>query len=128
MEMLGIEPDTARYFHNALHDAYYTALVFARLPQPEDVLKYPQKPRPLIHTDKRERAGGETFGHGERGVRERFRPRAALPRVREEDEVRGRRIRPGRRRTSISALQSARQHGNMLIRVRLRLESDGRSG
>lgn len=94
MEMLGIEPDAARYFHNALHDAYYTALVFARLPQPEDVLKYPQKPRPLIHTDKRERAGGETFGHGERGVRERFRPRAALPRVREEDEVRGRRIRP----------------------------------
>lgn len=125
MEMLGIEPDAARYFHNALHDAYYTALVFARLPQPEDVLKYPQKPRPLIHTDKRERAGGETFGHGERGVRERFRPRAALPRVREEDEVRGRRIRPGRRRISISASQSARQHGNMLIRVRLRLESDG---
>ena len=41
MEMLGIEPDAARYFHNALHDAYYTALVFARLPQPEDVLKYP---------------------------------------------------------------------------------------
>ena len=32
MEMLGIEPDAARYFHNALHDAYYTALVFARLP------------------------------------------------------------------------------------------------
>ncbi|MDO4484367.1 MAG: 3'-5' exonuclease, partial [Clostridia bacterium] len=49
MEMLGIEPDENLAFHNALHDAYYTALVFAKLPNPAEVLKYPQQPRQLIH-------------------------------------------------------------------------------
>ena len=31
MEELSIAPDESRSFHNALHDAYYTALVFAKL-------------------------------------------------------------------------------------------------
>ena len=61
MEMLNIQPDEARYFHNALHDAYYTALVFATLPNPADVLKYPQQPKLLIHSDKRNRHEGERF-------------------------------------------------------------------
>ena len=61
MEMLEIQPDESRYFHNALHDAYYTALVFAKLPRPEDVLKYPQQPKLLIHSDKRQRQDGQHF-------------------------------------------------------------------
>ena len=61
MEMLEIQPDESRYFHNALHDAYYTALVFAKLPNPQDVLKYPQQPKLLIHSDKRKRQEGERF-------------------------------------------------------------------
>lgn len=63
MEMLEIQPDESRYFHNALHDAYYTALVFARLPDPAAVLKYPQQPKQLIHTEHRSRRKmkGETF-------------------------------------------------------------------
>ena len=60
MEMMEIEPDSARYFHNALHDAYYTALVFAKLPDPTAVLKYPQQPRPLTHQQP-ERSKGEYF-------------------------------------------------------------------
>ena len=124
MEMLGIEPDTARYFHNALHDAYYTALVFARLPQPEDVLKYPQKPRPLIHTDKRERAGGETFGTVNEAFASDF---ARVPRC----PVCGKKMKleDGAyvRQAADKYIRIAKcpQHGNMLIRVRLRLESDG---
>ena len=49
MEMLEIEPDEERAFHNALNDAYYTALVFARIPQPENVVRYVQHPKQLIH-------------------------------------------------------------------------------
>lgn len=52
MEMLDIQPDESRAFHNALHDAYYTALVFAKLPDPAAVLRYPQQPKQLIHQDR----------------------------------------------------------------------------
>ena len=63
MEELSIAPDESRSFHNALHDAYYTALVFAKLPHPERVLQYPQKPKQLIHANRtrREKLPGETF-------------------------------------------------------------------
>lgn len=62
MEMLGIEPDEERFFHNALNDAYYTALVFAKMPDPAAVLRYPQQPRQLIHAGHRSRqTKGETF-------------------------------------------------------------------
>ena len=63
MEMLEIEPDEDRFFHNALNDAYYTALVFAKMPDPAAVLKYPQQPKQLIHADhhSRRKLKGETF-------------------------------------------------------------------
>jgi len=63
MEMLEIEPDENRFFHDALNDAYYTALVFARLPDPTAVLKYPQQPKQLIHQDRvrRARIKGESY-------------------------------------------------------------------
>ena len=62
MEMLDIEPDEERFFHNALNDAYYTALVFAKMPDPAAVLRYPQQPRQLIHAGHRSRqTKGETF-------------------------------------------------------------------
>lgn len=64
MEMLDIQPDTSRFFHNALHDAYYTALVFAKLPEPVKVLQYPQTPKQLIHQSKHDRMKikGEVYG------------------------------------------------------------------
>ena len=34
-------------FHNAVDDAYYTALVFQQMPEAEAVLKFPEKPRVL---------------------------------------------------------------------------------
>lgn len=63
MEMLEIQPDEERFFHNALNDAYYTALVFARMPDPAAVLKYPQQPKQLIHAGhaSRKRIKGELF-------------------------------------------------------------------
>ena len=49
MEMLQIDPDENKSFHNAVNDAYYTALVFRTLPEPEKVLEYPNQPKQLIH-------------------------------------------------------------------------------
>ena len=124
MEMLEIQPDEARYFHNALHDAYYTALVFARLPHPEDVLKYPQQPRPLIHSDKRERRKGQSFA----SIREAFEsefarePRcpvcAKKAKLEEEGYVR-------QTADKYIGLSTCPHHGPLLIRVRLRLQRDG---
>ncbi len=61
MEMLGIEPEENREFHNALNDAYYTALVFRMMPEPEKALEYPQTPKQLIHPDH----AGSRHGKGE---------------------------------------------------------------
>ena len=89
-----------------------------------DVLKYPQKPRPLIHTDKRERAGGETFGTVNEAFASDF---ARVPRcpvcgkkMKLED---GAYVRQAA--DKYISIAKCPQHGNMLIRVRLRLESDG---
>ena len=53
MEYLQINPDEENMpFHNAVNDAYYTALVFAKMPEPEKVLSYPLAPRKLQHLDR----------------------------------------------------------------------------
>ena len=56
MELMQIDPDEENMpFHNAVNDAYYTALVFARLPHPEKVLNYPQTPRKLEHLERKKK-------------------------------------------------------------------------
>ena len=55
MEQLDIQEDARRSFHNALHDAYYTALVLQKLPHPPEVLKHEQQPRKLSHSQRRTR-------------------------------------------------------------------------
>ena len=53
MEMLEIDPDEDNMpFHNAVNDAYYTALVFAKMPDPSKVLEYPLTARKLQHLDR----------------------------------------------------------------------------
>ena len=53
MEMLEINPDEENMpFHNAVNDAYYTALVFSKMPDPAKVLEYPLAPRKLQHLDR----------------------------------------------------------------------------
>lgn len=53
MDHYQIEPSDEMPFHNALNDAYYTALVFAKFPEPEKVLEYPLAPRKLKHVERR---------------------------------------------------------------------------
>lgn len=53
MEHFDIQPDEENMpFHNAVNDAYYTALVFAKLPEPHQVLEFPLTPRKLQHLER----------------------------------------------------------------------------
>ena len=56
MEQMEISPDEETMpFHNAVNDAYYTALVFLKLPSPEKVLNYPLTPKKLEHMERKKR-------------------------------------------------------------------------
>ncbi len=124
MEMLEIEPDADRYFHNALHDAYYTALVFTRLPEPSDVLKYPQQPRQLIHGHKKEKLKGETFD----SLLEALESEAALmPRC----PVCGKKTKVEEGYVKQCAdkyigLSKCPHHGSLMIRLRFKPTDDGK--
>ncbi len=124
MEMLDIQPDESRYFHNALHDAYYTALVFAKLPDPTEVLKYPQQPRQLIHSDKKERHTGERFDTVAEAFASEFARVLRCP-------VCGKKVKLDEggyvRQTADKylGLANCAHHGLLLIRVRLRPQRGG---
>ena len=55
MERFEIPPEEDHPFHNALNDAYYTALVFKKCPKPEDVLRFSQTARKLTHEERTRR-------------------------------------------------------------------------
>lgn len=55
MEALAVEPDESRSFHNAMDDAFYTAQVWQRLPEPKKVLEYEEQARKLCHNERRSR-------------------------------------------------------------------------
>lgn len=52
MVILGIEHDSEKAFHNALNDAYYTALVYQRLPNQNEINTYPVLPKLLARKKK----------------------------------------------------------------------------
>ena len=55
MDYYQIEPSEEKAFHNAVNDAYYTALVFSHFDETEEIVHYPLKARKLLHTDKRKK-------------------------------------------------------------------------
>ena len=124
MEMVGVAVDEELYFHNALHDAYYTALVFAKLPDPAAVLKYPQKARPLIHTDKKERRKGNTYPNVAEAFASEFAREPHCPvcgkkcRMEEEGYVR-------QTADKFINLGKCPHHGPLLVKVKLRRTPDG---
>ena len=54
MADMEIQPEEEKAFHNAVHDAYYTALVFQKLPDGEAVLMYKETPKKLVHVNRRD--------------------------------------------------------------------------
>ena len=127
MEALGVEVEENREFHNAMHDAYYTAEVFKKLPAPMDVFKYEEQPRKLTHNDRRSR----------------FRITDTVPSVKAamESEKLVSPVcptcgKPTKRQTELVpqapgkyvALSRCTQHGVMFVKVRFSQLPDGQKG
>ena len=126
MEMTGIRAEESMAFHNALYDAWYTALVFKTLPDPSAVLNYPQKPRPLIHSRKgaREKTEGEAFD----SVRDALQSETAIhpvcPRCGRVLTLDGEYIKQSA--DKYIAVAKCKNHGRILIRLRFRIDDDGK--
>ena len=126
MEMTGIRAEESMSFHNALYDAWYTALVFKTLPDPSAVLNYPQKPRQLIHSRKgaREKTEGEAFD----SVRDALQSETAIhpvcPRCGRVLTLDGEYIKQSA--DKYIAVAKCKNHGRILIRLRFRIDDDGK--
>ena len=126
MEMTGIVPDESMAFHNALYDSWYTALVFKTLPDPDAVLNYPQKPKPLLHSRRaaREKTSGEVFD----SVRDALGSETAIhplcPRCRRVLDLDGEYLKQSA--DKYIAVAKCRNHGRILIRLRFRIDEDGK--
>ena len=127
MDMLEIEPDENRFFHNALHDAYYTALVFAKLPDPTEVLKYPQQPKQLIRQGRveRTRLKGECYDSVKQAVNSEnaLAPRCPVcgkkTKLEEEGYVR-------QTADKYIGLCTCPHHGPLMVRLRFQTSAGGK--
>jgi len=117
MEMVAVEEEADRSFHNALHDAYYTALVFATLPEPAAVLKYPQEPRQLIHT-KKEKVKGETFASIMEGLESELARQPRCPVCGKKTKVQDGYVKQCA--DKYIGISKCPHHGNLLIRLRFK--------
>ena len=126
MELVNITPDDTMSFHNALNDAWYTALVFKTLPDPSAVLNYPQEPRQLIHSRHitREKTEGEAFA----SVRDALASETAIhpvcPRCGRVLALDGEYIKQSA--DKYIAVAKCKNHGRILIRLRFRIDDDGK--
>ena len=126
MELTGIRPEESMAFHNALYDAWYTALVFKTLPDPDAVLNYTQKPRQLIHARKgaREKTSGEAFD----SIRDALQSETAIhpvcPRCGRVLALDGEYIKQSA--DKYIAVAKCKNHGRILIRLRFRIDEDGK--
>ena len=122
MEMTGIRAEESMSFHNALYDAWYTALVFKTLPDPSAVLNYLQK----IHSRKgaREKTEGEAFD----SVRDALQSETAIhpvcPRCGRVLQLDGEYIKQSA--DKYIAVAKCKNHGRILIRLRFRIDDDGK--
>ncbi|MBQ2461845.1 MAG: exonuclease domain-containing protein [Clostridia bacterium] len=124
MELMNIAPDDDRYFHNAQYDAYYTALVFTHLKNPQDVLSYPQKPKPLFHQEAAVKPRkGDLFESIEKGLESIQATSPYCTVCGKPCTLDGRYIPQSRDR--LIGLAKCQKHGTMLVRVTFRTAPDG---
>ncbi len=126
MEMLDIQPDENRAFHNAVHDAYYTALVFATLPEPRAVLNYPQQPRQLIHAGhaSRQKPLGQEFDTIEEALQSELAQKPRCPVCSKLATLDGDYV--PQCADKYITLAKCRAHGNLLCRLRFRVNDEGK--
>lgn len=126
MELAGIEEEEDRTFHNALHDAWYTAKVFASLPEPESILKYIQKPKALNRTrhHSREKTQGEVFDSIEEALESETALKPVCPRCKKPFEPDGPYVSQSEGRyVNVGRCKS---HGAQLIRLRIREDDESK--
>lgn len=125
MDFLQIEPQEDRNFHNALHDAYYTALVFSRLPDPHAVLRYPQQPRKLLHVDRsrRLRSPAAAFGSARAALEAEAARQPKCPVCSQKTQLEAAYV--PQSSDKYVALAKCRDHGALFVRLRLALLEDG---
>ncbi|MBQ6061156.1 MAG: exonuclease domain-containing protein [Clostridia bacterium] len=126
MELVNITPDDTMSFHNALNDAWYTAIVFKTLPDPSAVLNYPQEPRQLIHSRHitREKTEGEAFASVRDGLASETAIHPVCPRCGRVLALDGEYIKQSA--DKYIAVAKCRNHGRILIRLRFRIDDDGK--
>ena len=126
MELMNIEPDENMAFHNALNDAWYTALVFRTLPDPSAVLNYARQPRELIHGRRsvREKTPGEVFDTVREALQSESAVHPVCPRCGRVLELDGEYIKQSA--DKYIAIAKCKNHGRILIRLRFRIDDDGR--
>ena len=125
MDMMEISPDENMAFHNALNDAWYTALVFKTLPDPDAVLNHPQQPRQLIHARRavRDKTPGEAFPTVKEALASETALRPACPRCGRTLALDGEYIRQSA--DKYITVAKCKNHGRVLIRLRFRIDDDG---
>jgi DNA polymerase III epsilon subunit-like protein len=125
MDFLQIETQEDKNFHNALHDAYYTALVFSRLPEPDAVLRYAQQPRKLLHVERTRRLKSPAASFG--SIREALNAEAVQ---KPKCPICGQRANLEASYVAQSpdkfvAIASCKDHGSLFVRLRFALMEDG---
>ena len=126
MELLGIEPEENRSFHNALHDAWYTALVFRTLPDPDAVLNYVRQPKALNHIRRsvREKTPGSAFDSVRQGLESDEAIHPICPRCGRVLAMDGEYIKQSA--DKYIAVAKCKSHGRILIRLRFRIDDVGK--
>ena len=125
MDMMGLEPDDSMSFHNALNDAWYTAQVFRTLPDRDAVLKYPQQPKSLIHPRRsRERTAGEIFDTVRQALESESVIHPVCPRCGRIMAMDGEYVKQSV--DKYIAVGKCKSHGRILIRLRFRIDDDGK--
>lgn len=121
MELLDIQQEAERSFHNALHDAYYTARVFQQVGQAEKVFAYGQHPKQLIHP--RPKAGKvEAFPSVEAAMASNLAGSPACPVCGKPAALDGAYIPQGAGKWI--ALAKCPKHGTMIVRLRLHADDE----
>ena len=127
MELLGIEAEEGRDFHNAENDAYYTALVFRTVPNPADALKYPREPKQLIRPDVGipGKPKGENFASVKEAIRSEAAQKPKCPVCGKGLQIEEAGYVPQAADKYIGLAKCAR-HGTALVRLRLRAGAGGK--
>ena len=126
MELMQLQPEEEKPFHNAEFDAYYTALVFATCPEPNDVLKYPLQAKKLIHAAHTagKKPSGVTYATVEEALSSAEARAPHCPVCGREVELDGSYI-PQTPDKYIS-LAKCRQHGPLMVRLRFHVTQGDR--